>query len=538
MSVTIIKNPPLIAGSKNPVVYGLQTNNLSSFPGLEARILFKFTAFPTTNQYFDLSFLGETYRFTAVTAPDDSGLQYHSNIWGLSFDEYNEQVVRDLNRNYNLTKYYTITYSAATSLISIIAKDVGEVYNITMPAKTILSTNTTISGIDAIVNEFFSIYVQIYVNSDLIGEDSYSVDDDLKAYVDISEYIESQLTGNTFEWPEDPSVLSVNRSENMVEFYITYSEQYGNPIEKRRLTESSVRYGFLGGISDTLLQLYNQENESFFSQLSFNKQFLTNQPAEKWIRERQPEKLFFCVYDNQTSSVLYKTKVYYTDGTNTTTTIATTPANQGSVLEFIITPNKTGLPALDPAKTIQKFEVWLENQTGLIISETRTYYIETVPELYDRYFLFLNSLGGYDTLRTLGLGQKSISINKQGVVKDLDPEGTDLKDRSKKDIVLQLNKGYKVNTGYHKGRDAKKIQDYMTDFLLSEDVYVIWQNTIIPVVINTNKTPIYKDDNFLYELEFDFEIAFAGRCYSIDLDLLEALHGDWNNDWSNDFNIQ
>ena len=69
---------------------------------------------------------------------------------------------------------------------------------------------------------------------------------------------------------------------------------------------------------------------------------------------------------------------------------------------------------------------------------------------------------------------------------------------------------YSGNTGFV----SKDHLDYLREFMLSEDAFVVVSDVIVPILITSTKATMFKDKEHLYSLSFTYEFAFEDHRYS------------------------
>jgi hypothetical protein len=168
-----------------------------------------------------------------------------------------------------------------------------------------------------------------------------------------------------------------------------------------------------------------------------------------------------------------------------------------------------------------------------LISEVRTFIIDYKYQQYARYFHFKNSWGVYELLRSTGKVTKTQGITKEFITLPLPSDFTE-KDKSEKQIDVQVTTSYKFNTGY---LPDKYFADWMQEFLSSDDVYWLKKGIAYPVNIQSSKNPVSQDGDYNPYQEFELT-------HSIHDDFTEEfsahepiLVGDFNIDFNTDFFI-
>lgn len=140
--------------------------------------------------------------------------------------------------------------------------------------------------------------------------------------------------------------------------------------------------------------------ENFFSgYLQRTKQFLTWLPATVKIGASQPEFIYFLLQRNVTSVTIQRH--FRSVGSEVVSTEALAIPAGTSMYRVICVPVFRGV--LAPGTT--QIEVTLFDQANGILSENQIYKIDWSYQLFEKYFLFENSLGVWQTLRATGAGE-------------------------------------------------------------------------------------------------------------------------------------
>lgn len=281
-------------------------------------------------------------------------------------------------------------------------------------------------------------------------------------------------------------------------------------------------------VSDDMLAIMGGVQKEFFPDIDFfetylpsKKKFLTWQPAVKKVHRLQEEYLYYYVFDatNVTTLNLF-VKIYYDDEANTEATIMlgsagapATPVVQQEIFCFPVGYVHGGIQAKgpNPELAVKKYDVWLEDDLGGAVSEIRTYIVDATPAPYARYFLFLNSLGGMDTLRTVGKTSKSFESESDTHEQILET-GYSLETGQYKRSFAMFYNAQEVSTGHI----TKKQADYLQDLLISGVVYEITSGKRVPVIIDTKSFRIFEDGEFRYFLRFKFRSAYNNEVYTPD----------------------
>jgi hypothetical protein len=221
-------------------------------------------------------------------------------------------------------------------------------------------------------------------------------------------------------------------------------------------------------------------------------------------------------YAPPTITAQLKGRIRYTDGTFLNVVYSTYTFIR--YYEYII---PTGYSQLNvggfaPSKVVDTWIVFLYAisiyGSPIVISPVQTYKMASnCAKDREMFFLFENSLGCFDTLRTTTNPEIGIRINleefsKQNTWRYKTEEG------ERKVNTLTAAKRIKVSTGWVSIEYIK----YLREFLTSPQIYHCeYDNTgsepngkYLPVVINSQTFSLYKNEAQLYALEFEFEYQF------------------------------
>lgn len=529
--ISIVKNPPLINLSENPIVYGLQTNNLYVNTGVVSVNQITINTSHTHGQSFELSWEDQLLEFTCSSSPNTSGLEYPVKPAGMSLYDWVELLAGYLSKNYTLSNCFQISSSSNT--ITLTAKEKGSDYDLSIsgaPSGTTLVI--TQPGVDVQVRENFKFVVQIFKESlsdELLGEDMLDVDDNLQAYFDIAEYIRAEVISD-FTFPESSDCL-IKHPESMVKLYVRRAEMYGNiPAVKALEVEDSV-YAIVGGIDFTRLAVYNTAGTSWYDRFIYNKMFLTWQSKTKYISTDQTEKLYFLNKSESAITLNLVAKLYWSNGLSQSQVVDTLDCTYPGIVECNV--GYSNLTDPDP-DLLTKYEIWIEDAAGLVISEKRTFYIDHNSYPYKRYLIFENSLGGWDTVRFLGkttreaVYQRQISstINEYNFSLE---DGQVVQGKALESLKQQMNTGW-ISASY---------KDYLRELMVSRQVYEIYGNMLLPVVVTNSDLFISKDDETLYNMKVELLHAFTDSHRSTSMlgSVRPVLQGSYNRAYNYSFDV-
>jgi len=528
MSITVESTPPIVALAGNPILFKLSSDNQVEIAGQLAILVLTFSATAEPDDTFTLAWGSISITFTCKQFPDDSGKQFQDDEVVSSLNDWVALLVTYLQANYYLNKDFDITSAAA--VLTITSKE-------KLADKTLVFTNGTPctetsnqAGIDLEYWPVFRLGVQTLIkdgsNFNKVAEDLQPVDENSEAYFDIHKPLKPELSMD-FKFPEASDTIIIARDLICREYKINYFEHYGTIPENKKVSASSSFYVLNGGISFLQEAIYNRQESNFWVKLSYNQYFLSWQPLIKTIDKWQVEKLYFLVQGSHTTLKL-KIKIYYNDETPTSTITKDTIGSpvQYKVYEICITNNILQVTGWD-SEIIEKIEVWFDDEGDQRVSEIRTYIYDYSYQENARYFMFLNSLGGRDTIRTTGQGINELEYDRSEINKVLSFDFTE-KDRQISQLKPTERKTFKVNTGWKTEDDI----EWLRDLLLSIDIHQIIAGKLVPINIISKKVFQKKDNDKLFFLEFEYKRAFTDNYYTKEI-VAAKYDDDFNDDHAN-----
>ncbi|GAB2798708.1 hypothetical protein GCM10027275_50400 [Rhabdobacter roseus] len=302
------------------------------------------------------------------------------------------------------------------------------------------------------------------------------------------------------------NVLSLSLSQTMA-FCLREGIQGGEPAVDVENTLPK-RYVIKAGLANEDFVAYG---DTFFtSWQSGARQFLTWQPNYKRVAYAQEEYLYFLLnFSPAPQQLRLRVQWYQADGTASG---ASTVLTLDNPLLMSVVACPVGASVLALPTEAARYDVWLSNEANKRLSEVRSYWLDDTHTPYDRSILFVNSLGGWDTLRLTGQGQRTLTVAQQ--VADVErPAGAGV-DFSEL-LVVQTEGEYtlQVSTGYFRS-DAAAYLRYLDELLLSEEMYLITDKGHRPLQLLTNSVVDAIDDADLVARTFSFRILDTVENYS------------------------
>ncbi len=501
----------------------LRSNNVFSSAGSKAAfsLIYNHVSTPSlvpgNTVFFETDIFSIT--LTCAAIPDNSGTQFRPKAVGQTPEQYMNQLYADLSQNYLLTTHYVMSkyYFTWLGLYSVIftARENGEMYNLNNYAVTSGRFGVgTQAGTDKTRRPNFKINLQVWkkdtVNGDkMIGEDALSPDINGDCYFDIAEYCRPLLK-SSFKYPEDTLNANVYvRPDMSFPYYIRYNEQYGAPPTDYSIADSnpaSPLYVLGGNIDDhELREKYIRNTHSqpiwnvFRPQFNQGLLWLTNQPNKKQVRRWSIEKLYFLCQPNVAAAQV-RVKVTKNDSTTSEYTLATISQPHSKVYEFGVGYKALRFDTIFGPGIVKSWEVYVRRSDTLAALTTRRVYsLKQTPELHERQLMFLNRLGGYDTVILTG-DQSAANEYQRSSGKLIDNHPNPFIRNVTE--VLAPEKQYKVtaNTGHLSKAQHKHIRELFD----SKEIYEIIDNKLFPCEIVSDSIPSNADRVGARNVSFEY----------------------------------
>jgi hypothetical protein len=500
----------VLAGNKIPLKLQASTNLIET-AGVKSEIVLTWSAVAVANEYFDLLLAGKTIRFTCKAAPDNSGIQFHDNTLGATLNQWVALLAADLQKNYLIARYYDVV--AVGAAITITAKETGSDYSQEFTAGAGIDcspTETNKTGVDEVLRAFYGIVVLLYCDSKFVTELILNVDGDGLAEVDVAELLKSYLTQD-FQWPESDVEFIYARAAAVLSWNFVYGERWGD-AEYKSMIQSSTYHVMYGGVSWMQQAKYNSDVSSLWEKIVANMYFLSWAPLTRYIGPAEPVKLYFINHSAATTLKL-KAKLY-TATTNSTITVDTvTGVAAKAMFEMILSPAKVDYTGLSD-ETLVKIEAWIDNQSDVRVSEIRTLFIDYAQYEHTRYFIFRNSLGAFEVVRSTGLMAKSNEYSREVAQVSVDSDYTS-KDREELSVSNIEQQKFIISLGWlSRYANADEYRNWLRDFSLSKEVYQAIGNTLKPIRIVSTNLDQGKDRDSISAFAFEFVNAFTDEHFT------------------------
>lgn len=348
---------------------------------------------------------------------------------------------------------------------------------------------------------------QYWNESDPIGTDVLYPPFEGRARCDLSEYLRSFFERQVppSEWFQYPCIGVASEVENRsMRYSIEASEGTGFPATYDNVTVSN-RYVVPGRIPKWLRNWFYKNWDSYWSWIQDVKPFLTFAPKTLKCSKTQTRKLYWlCDYAPASGHELSMNLRYaFTDGTTADEVRAiVSDENFGQYKIYQIPAGYASLgiaaylAANHPTKVLVSWSIKLLD-ASTVVSEERTFVLDDYEHYGSIELAFANSAGGFDTVLLSGVAE-SKREHSQEHVNVLD---TDDALPTRRSSFADVTEKVKADTGWLTADERR----YLSELLISRDVYELTPDGMMPVVILSQQQIAHKDNDTLISMQIEFE---------------------------------
>jgi hypothetical protein len=290
---------------------------------------------------------------------------------------------------------------------------------------------------------------------------------------------------------------------------LVVTEGYGNPLQYKKTDEPAQFLAVYGSVPfqhfPTVGNLYIGTAAAYP---------LSWKPQKTIASKSQQEyMLFLPIYASVASTITCDIKgtIKYTDGTSSNVYYITGYVFS-KLTQYLIPCGYTQLNVgnFNTAKTVLSWTVEVVDGSNTFPNIKREYTLEPkCNESRSKYFLFGNSLGGFDTLRTTTNYTVGIKVEKEIFQSLL---GLDYTSKAGEFSTYNINasKRIQTNTGWLTLEEIK----WLHDFIVSDEVYEMIEGKFLPINPLLQSVQLYTNEERLYSLSFEYEYRFNANSFA------------------------
>lgn len=530
----LIKGVPLILTS-NPAEFVFKVPDALKTTGSYASAVIQIDVgnLPVDGDIWEIVFGDNTLAFTfSNTGADGVDPLILTEPVGTSAEDDLNLLMQELYRHPLISKYYTMAIvgdPASSYMFELRARNRGAAYSLSAGGGTTI-TFTALNNYVAGVNDEY--YTSLDVLMRVYDRDGVDLITELQA-TGLIDPDSGQMKVTFYELPEVISTRLKNDIpiDTRSIFYSTgngffrvevYRSCEGNlyPMQVQDFQDFQAQglgVELMGLAAGLPMENFSpvENAQAHFNPGSGLDRFFTWQPRQKLVTYEQPEWLSLIITGGN-----YRKKfvIRYSDNTSTTHYV------NFDVPEFSLVHIPSGalqndLAAVVPAKTIVSYDFTLQDVSGPTdISETFTYILDERYQRNHRYFAFVNSVGGVDTIRCFGVKEFSKKFTRTVSEKVISSESR-VSDGALEMVFNENEQLFTIRTGF---QEEKATIHYYTDFLNSRLIKeiimpVTEEQTVQPVknvLMLSDKANMPADDDFTFGMEFSMKYAWNDTQFS------------------------
>lgn len=477
---------------------------------------------------FTLAWNGITENIFLAINPGNSGTQIPRSNEYATLTAYLEAVIVKLKLNPRLVADFAITrantaWGGYADYIILTALRRGSQFNITFTKSNLNNcAGNAISFDPAAANPGRASMTVLKSASSFLVSKNF-IGSSLLSSFDIAPYCRDKKTGH-FSFPEITSVYKIHDILTPVQASLGHIDDITGIDTK--LVLSSYKYALDGKFSELKQSFLNNAGQNFLQYLDAGgtRKFLTFSPRPKTTDIYAPEKLYFLVPETGTYKILIKK---YYKGTTREVYSETISFTKNQVIE--IQASYKSITTYDPY-IIYNYDICVTDANGYPVSETFQFIVDRDYKAFARYFLFKNSFGVYECIRTTGKISKTTGISK--TFADVsDPASMTSLARRMVQLSVNQDVEYEIVTGY-KHNDHN---EWVTEFFSSADVLFLKNTLAIPCSITESKDASDIDDRKPQSRKAKMKHLYY-EDFSHEATAEFPLLPDFNSDFNKDFN--
>jgi hypothetical protein len=500
MSIALSATPPLISFSGDRIAAKFTCTDIFSQAGVKAVNKINIPDPAYVGDTIEIKYGGKTVVMTAGSM-DDSGTKFYNTNSIAVAPELQLQCFKD---NYQLSQDFIITISG--SQLTFTAKLPGTSFNM-------IGFNTTPGSVEKLRSNYgiqFRLFLENIENTgyDLIGQYFLNVQIGPPNIVDalIGDKLHTVISDDIRRLlPEIPFFGTMACKVSCRKYYFEYAEQYNDQV--RKVYTSDIRTVLHGGFS-----ALGQATKNISSEL-----YLTNgiacflKQGAKSISTRADQPQFLYYYNTQLAfDSSMQLKFYFTDGTVATKTLYSMILQGGRKYAFNLQFDKIFIPGDYPTKSVKQYEVWMQNASGVKISESRFYVLDTVYRPYLKYFLNWSSWGTVDSRMFYGKGSHELNLVQSKAEKGY-YNPSEISKGSSMVYNSSATTTFTATTGFMKDKSELL---FNRDFYLSVLKYRLYGVNLLPIEVTSKTISEISDGENLYAQKFEWSYLYDDDAYT------------------------
>ncbi|AYQ31383.1 hypothetical protein [Runella sp. SP2] len=497
MGVSLVSPPAAATWSENRNVVHFQGDLFFTLPGAFSVNTITFDLGLTAGTIIELRWGQNLQRFTAKAAVIGGNDLPTGSNWA--------SVMAILQANYYLANDFTLALNGNT--ITLTAKVKGIQYNFTSYTFASGTVTNSTFGIAPTKIQNHGVVLECQIKSGTTYETIYAERIPFVggafAQIDISKLLHAELT------PDMPSswrsFSPIRHQKSWKKYRLKFAEAGAEAGAPTITSDYIVMGGGTGhetGIDTTPFEWVIGTNSNEDKALRFGS-------TNRWLQVDEPQFLTWVAIRQPYASVQLRVRVEYADNTIQAVFPDYTEIGGVAMYERIMWDVSffgLNIPAINTTKGVLSYyvSVW---GNGAQVSREYRYILDYAPRTSKRYFLYLNSLGAWDSFCAYGEASGEVRFTSERIEVPL-PTQYDSSQGTLADSNTTSQHGATVATGYQTAYQISMLED----FQLSRYKY-LYENptTIRPIVLTMDPLPTGTDGQNLYSHTFQYQHAYKNN---------------------------
>lgn len=512
--ISIDRQPTDQLFARNPIVFELSTDNYELTPPDLPYVVMAMNSSLAPGSGSILTLIFDGYSLNLIFVASNPGANQLTAYGGGSIDAYTELLRQELSAIPAISANFTVFWDVYNGFRRLFIRR-KEARIINSAQHSVLNILLDNAIAEATYRPNFRMVIDLYVEENWRQNDWVKVlnvkhypDENWSTKVNIAQAL---LDNMGVDLPSDDVKLctAINRRW-MLEVY----EEYGDtPVGWTYDRQTVTGYALKAGIDDAA---YTPEYSAVLPINADNEHFLTTQPAGKYVMTDEPTWLTFRIDTEDVPRV--NIMCYYSDGSTkggvivSSADMSNVGAQQHDVVMVPVGYEQNLLGNREPNKTMTHYDVQLlpPSPGTSPMYAVRRFYVRHKPELYTRYIVYQNSLGGMDTVRMSGKLSTALKVDK-----DVSERSWKYTDILPKHRVVSYNltreREHELATAYY----PQDMIEALEDLLGSEYVYLIEADgRFTPITVSKGSTDVSNEADDLFSLSIKYSPAYRTDNYS------------------------
>lgn len=509
---TILVNPlPAVAFSKNRIMATFQTDSVYASLGVAAVNEFSLTGTIFAGRTIQIRYGNITVSFFTVVGLSPNGTNLKT---GSGNQTHAEQLVAYFQANPYLDRDFTITAPNDPTRPRVVftAKAIGSEYNFV----PIIYTNIILLNVTAGGGQIRKKNLAIGLECQLqrIGSELYDT-----VYSERIPYRSQQLTVNISKLlhaelaPDFPpawdSIVAWRHTRSRRKYRLRVAEGYGDPFvlqASETFPEKYVHFGGTGfrqGLTKTPAQWVQGATAA-------EDKFLRYGIAIRYLQTDEPQWLTFLNTRSAITLLYIQVRIEYAD--SSIITVLKPIVGGLAAHECISIPvwaTALNLQSYTPTKAIRSYYCrMMSGESPVAVSEELRFVMDYANREHKQYFVFLNSVGGWDSFLAYGKSSYGVAWTNQQNARPIPADYTP-NDGDVSDVGSTMRDTFVVATSFYTAEQLR----YFRDFFNSPYKFRFMNGTCYPITIKGQDIPEGSDGQNQYAHQFEYQYAYQNQSY-------------------------